>query len=147
MGDYFFGICRMASRLRNCRSNFHLLEFCRKCVVHFSAIEQALKYAFDFQCHIPRNPIKDGNKGIAYITYRDPQEALEAYKALDGKAFLGRLLHILASSALPSSGTAPEETSEPKSVNTRKQRKVTAPIDEDLSWATLYMNVRSFSPY
>ncbi|KAH6890843.1 rRNA primary transcript binding protein [Coprinopsis sp. MPI-PUGE-AT-0042] len=45
--------------------------------------------------HIPTDVSTKEGKGMAYISYASPDDAVVAYKALDKKAFQGRLLHIL----------------------------------------------------
>lgn len=47
------------------------------------------------EVHLPIDPKTGKGKGYAHIMYMIPQNALQAYKDLDGKPFQGRLLHIL----------------------------------------------------
>lgn len=43
------------------------------------------------------------SKGFAYVQFMDAEGALAAKEALDGAIFQGRLLHVLAARAQPSS--------------------------------------------
>jgi multiple RNA-binding domain-containing protein 1 len=45
--------------------------------------------------HIPLSRDSKFPKGLAYITFSTPQEAIAAYERLDGTTFQGRLVHIL----------------------------------------------------
>ncbi|KAI9883118.1 MAG: Dynein light chain [Watsoniomyces obsoletus] len=50
------------------------------------------------EVHIPTAP--DGStKGLAYISYKDPQSAAQALEALDGSVFQGRLMHVIPAAA------------------------------------------------
>ncbi|GJN93893.1 hypothetical protein Rhopal_006952-T1 [Rhodotorula paludigena] len=48
------------------------------------------------QVHLPRDAATGQSKGLAFVTFRRPADAVAARKALDGTTFQGRLLHILA---------------------------------------------------
>lgn len=91
------------------------------------------------QVHLPRDPSKSTPRGIAYITFTQPQHALEARAALDGTIFQGRLLHIL-----PAVGRAPRKADE-ATAGTLKQQRLAARKEnagQAFSWAALYLNVR-----
>jgi len=47
------------------------------------------------QVHIPIDSVSKGSKGLAFVTYARPQDALAAFEALNKKPFQGRLLHIM----------------------------------------------------
>lgn len=93
-----------------------------------------------FQVHIPQDPATSAPRGIAYITFSQPQDALAARAALDGTVFQGRLLHIL-----PAVGRAPRKADEAKA-GTLKQQRFAARKEnagQAFSWAALYLNVSS----
>ena len=48
---------------------------------------------------LPVNQNSKTPKGFALVTFAEPQQALLAYSALDGYAFQGRLLHVVAGEA------------------------------------------------
>ena len=92
--------------------------------------------------------------GTAFILYRDPAHALEAYRTLDKKTFQGRLLHVLPGRARPGQepqvvgpGFAGEGEVLGKVREGRKDVKSKSDIkrqdasSKGVNWATLYMNV------
>lgn len=46
------------------------------------------------------------SKGIAYVQFQVPEDAVRAAQQLDGTIFQGRLLHILAAKRAPGSGAS-----------------------------------------
>lgn len=89
--------------------------------------------------HIPLDKSSQQPKGLAYITFRSPQAAVDAYDALDGRTLQGRLLHIL-----PAVGrlakVRPDLTQSSLKSERLEARKQTG--GKAFSWATLYLNVR-----
>ena len=90
--------------------------------------------------HTPRDPTTNQHKGVAYVTFRRPSDALAAYEALDRKPFQGRLLHILG--AVDRTGRV-EEGEGKKSLKEEKATKKKAAAGKDFNWSMLYMNVGS----
>ncbi|KAI9771137.1 MAG: Multiple RNA-binding domain-containing protein 1 [Geoglossum simile] len=92
------------------------------------------------EVHLAIDPKSGSSKGFAYILYRDPSPAVEAYKSLDGKIFQGRLLHILAAS--PRRENKLDEFAISKlSLKKQKQLKRRAEAATSLfNWNSLYMN-------
>jgi multiple RNA-binding domain-containing protein 1 len=74
-----------------------------------------------------------GPKGLAFITYDQPQDALVAFEALNGKPFQGRLLHIIGAV-------------NPNSLKEQRSEKRRAAAGKEFNWGMLYMNV-SEGPY
>jgi multiple RNA-binding domain-containing protein 1 len=93
---------------------------------------------FSVQIHQPLDPVTKQRKGIAYVTFAQPSNALAAYEALDKKSFQGRLLHILG--AVDRSGKVDVEIK--KSVKDQKTAKRKLAAGKDFNWGILYMNVR-----
>jgi multiple RNA-binding domain-containing protein 1 len=63
------------------------------------------------EVHLPQS--KTGEPlGTAFLLFREPSEALAAYKALDKKSFQGRLLHILPGRAKPGQAKDMSEVTE-----------------------------------
>ncbi|PFH49279.1 hypothetical protein AMATHDRAFT_48832 [Amanita thiersii Skay4041] len=89
---------------------------------------------------MPLDPKTKQSKGLAYVTFTKPDNALAAYENLDRTSFQGRLLHILA--AVDRKGKYEVEDGEGRT-NTLKQdrhskRKATA--GKEFNWSMLYMN-------
>ena len=51
------------------------------------------------QVHLASNSLSNEGKGLAYVQFREPDQAVHAYLSLDGNIFQGRLLHILPAAA------------------------------------------------
>lgn len=95
------------------------------------------------QVHLTVDPHSGLSKGFAYILYHDPHSAVQAYEALDGKIFQGRLLHILPAS--PKRGNKSDEYAISQ-LPLKKQKllkKKTEAATSTFNWNSLYMSVRS----
>ncbi|KAJ9646495.1 Multiple RNA-binding domain-containing protein 1 [Coniosporium tulheliwenetii] len=51
------------------------------------------------EVHVPLDSASGTAKGFAYVHFHKPEDAVEAFKQMDGKIFQGRLLHILPAAA------------------------------------------------
>lgn len=80
--------------------------------------------------------------GTAYISFVTPSHALAAFEGLDGKAFQGRLLHILPGRARPGQKEAGAEGFKVK--QDAKQKEVAGAMGSgrEWEWSWLFMNVR-----
>ncbi|GAA5854883.1 hypothetical protein JCM3766R1_005434, partial [Sporobolomyces carnicolor] len=92
--------------------------------------------------HIPVDKATGQPKGLAYVQFEAPwtESSVEAYRALDGTTFQGRLLHIL-----PAVGRAqrPEQDRRDGGGNALKRERLDARKEtggKAFSWATLYLN-------
>ncbi|KAG2343892.1 RNA-binding domain-containing protein [Suillus weaverae] len=83
------------------------------------------------QVHIPIDSLSKKSKRLAYVTFKQPTSALEAYEALDKTTFQGRLLHIIP--AVDRKGKFEVLQDERSS-----RRKATA--GREFNWSMLYMN-------
>ncbi|PPQ82773.1 hypothetical protein CVT25_009268 [Psilocybe cyanescens] len=92
------------------------------------------------QIHTPRDPTTKQHKGLAYITFAQPADALAAYEALDRKSFQGRLLHILAAVDRKGKPEAAEGEGHKKSLKEEKNSKRKAMAGQEFNWSMLYMN-------
>jgi multiple RNA-binding domain-containing protein 1 len=106
------------------------------------------------EIHLPLTPDSQP-LGTAFIQFRDPSSALQAYKSLDRTIFLGRLLHVLPGRAKPGQeglvagevmkdgvlGKIKEAKGEVKKGVDAKRREESV---RGVNWATMYMNVRWF---
>ncbi|KAF7296138.1 hypothetical protein MKEN_01429100 [Mycena kentingensis (nom. inval.)] len=111
----------------------------------FSCTEQELQELFApfgdiSQVHIPLDATTKQPKGVAYVTFRQPADAVSAYEALDRKSFQGRLIHILAAVDRKPRFEVIEVDGKKKSVKGERaaQRKSTA--GKEFNWSMLYMN-------
>jgi multiple RNA-binding domain-containing protein 1 len=93
--------------------------------------------------------------GTAFIQFKDPEHALKAWKAVDGKTWMGRLVHVLPGRAKHGEEgvVGVEEVAgdgvlkgkvlgkEEKNVKAEVLKKRKEEGSRGLNWATLYMNV------
>ncbi|KAB8068574.1 hypothetical protein BDV29DRAFT_66462 [Aspergillus leporis] len=92
------------------------------------------------EVHVAFDTRVSSSKGFAYVQYVDPEAAVEAYKALDGKHFQGRLLHILPASAKKTYKIDEHELSK---LPLKKQKQIKRKMESSsssFSWNSLYMN-------
>ena len=83
-------------------------------------------------------------KGLAYVTFKQPADALKAYEVLDKTSFQGRLLHILPAvdrKGRPTEGEG--HVSGKKSLKAEKAAQRKAGASREFNWGMLYMNVRT----
>lgn len=93
------------------------------------------------QAHIPLDPASNQPKGMAYITFAQPDPAVAAYRKLDKQSFQGRLLHILP--AVDRRGNFAVEDASEGGKNTVKddiKAKRKANAGKEFNWGMLYMN-------
>jgi multiple RNA-binding domain-containing protein 1 len=81
---------------------------------------------------------------MAYVTFSNPLDAVEAYKNLDKKSFQGRLLHILPAVDRRGKPDGQAVSGKPKTVKEEKDAKRKATAGKDFNWGMLYMNVCTF---
>ena len=95
--------------------------------------------------HLPVDSLSGSSKGFAYVQYVDPEAARQAILNMDGKAFHGRLLHILAASAKKSHALDDYAISK-FPIKKQKQIKRKAEAASSIfSWNSMYMNVRNLA--
>ena len=90
------------------------------------------------------DPATKQRKGLAYITFARPTDALAAYEALDKKSFQGRLLHILPAVDRKAKFEVLEGDEKKKSVKDEKSAKRKVMAGKEFNWSMLYMNVGTF---
>ena len=95
------------------------------------------------QVHIPLDPITKNHKGMAYVTFADPENAVTAFESVDKKSFQGRLLHVLPAIDRKGKITV-EEAGKKKSLKEERDAKKKANAGKDFNWGMLYMNVCNF---
>ncbi|GAA5999653.1 hypothetical protein JCM5350_002548 [Sporobolomyces pararoseus] len=111
----------------------------------FSATQEDLESLFSGfgqieQVHLPVDKSTQESKGLGYVTFSKPEQAVEAYKVLDGRTFQGRLLHIL-----PAVGRAPKPDTRSRGEEGNSLKKERMEMRKQVggksfSWGTLYLN-------
>ncbi|KAA8911360.1 hypothetical protein TRICI_003845 [Trichomonascus ciferrii] len=92
------------------------------------------------EVHVPVDSKTLKAKGFAYILFNSADDAVEAFRDLDGKTFQGRLLHILP--AQPRRENKLDEF-DLKDLPLKKQRELRRKAEaakQQFSWNSLYMN-------
>ncbi|KAH8101233.1 hypothetical protein BXZ70DRAFT_935079 [Cristinia sonorae] len=92
------------------------------------------------QVHIPLDPLAKTPKGVAYVTFADPTNAVAAYEALDKKSFQGRLLHILPAVDRKGRPEVVDADGKKKTLKEEKDAKRKGMAGKEFNWAMLYMN-------
>ncbi len=95
--------------------------------------------------HIPLDPSTKSPKGLAYVTFSDPSNAVSAYLALDKKSFQGRLLHILPAIDRKGNVVVEEGAGKRKTVKEERDAKRKTMAGKEFNWSMLYMNVRTIN--
>jgi multiple RNA-binding domain-containing protein 1 len=83
----------------------------------------------------------NGPKGLAFVTYARPQDALAAFKALNKKPFQGRLLHIMGAVDRNNSMVTTDGGGKPKPLKEQRGEKRRAAAGKEFNWGMLYMNM------
>ncbi|KAF4623126.1 hypothetical protein D9613_002318 [Agrocybe pediades] len=123
-----------------------MLILCGIPIVEIFLIFSLIGYNFEIiaddipQIHTPRDPVTKQHKGLAYVTFARPADALAAYEALDKKSFQGRLLHILAAVDRKGKPEVVEGEGRHKSLKEEKSAKRKAMAGQEFNWSMLYMN-------
>ncbi|KAL8703481.1 MAG: hypothetical protein Q9201_003324 [Fulgogasparrea decipioides] len=89
--------------------------------------------------HLPVS-YPSGNKGFAYIQYSDPESAMKALRDLDGKAFQGRLLHVMPSAARRRSSLDEIAISKLPLKKQQQIKRRAAADSSTFNWNSMYMN-------
>ncbi|KAE8351156.1 hypothetical protein BDV28DRAFT_137689 [Aspergillus coremiiformis] len=92
------------------------------------------------EIHVAFDTRHSSSKGFAYVQYVYPEAAVDAYKALDGKHFQGRLLHILPAAAKKTYKIDEHELSK---LPLKKQKQIKRKLESSsttFNWNSLYMN-------
>lgn len=82
-----------------------------------------------------------GSKGLAFVTYARPEDAIAAFRALDKKPFQGRLLHIIGAVDRNNTAATSDHGNNPKSLKGQQSEKRRATAGKEFNWGALYMNV------
>ncbi|XP_070204200.1 probable RNA-binding protein 19 isoform X2 [Littorina saxatilis] len=85
---------------------------------------------------LPVDPFTKKIKGFAHVTFMMPEHAVKAFAELDGKAFMGRMLHILPGKDREEKYTSAEKSSYKK----QKDEKTKALAKSSHNWNTLFLS-------
>ncbi|KAI9505196.1 Multiple RNA-binding domain-containing protein 1 [Coemansia spiralis] len=108
--------------------------------------EDDLRLAFEkfgplSEVHMPISKDTKRPKGFAYVLYLLPEHAVNAYKAMDHKVFLGRILHVLPGKDKPQARENEDTIGGFKSsVKKERDAKKKALSGSDFNWNSLYMS-------
>ncbi|KAJ2708145.1 Multiple RNA-binding domain-containing protein 1 [Coemansia spiralis] len=112
----------------------------------YMATEDDLRSAFEkfgplTEVHMSISKDTKRPKGFAHILFLMPEHAVKAYKALDNKVFLGRLLHVLPGKEKPQ----PREQADTlggfkSSVKKERDTQRKALAGDSFNWNSLYMS-------
>ena len=111
----------------------------------YSSTEQDFKDLFQpygelEEVHIALDPKTGSSKGFAYIQFKNPKDAIQAYIELDKQIFQGRLLHILPADKRKSHRL---DEFDLKNMPLKKQRELKRKANaskQTFAWNSLYMN-------
>ncbi|KAJ9121485.1 hypothetical protein QFC22_002101 [Naganishia vaughanmartiniae] len=105
------------------------------------------------EVHLPLSSTTKQPIGTAFVQYKNPGDAVSAWKGMDGRTFMGRLVHILPGRPKFGQQQLAQVEEGQAVINGRvigkdTERNVKADIDKKrkdasgkgLNWATLYMN-------
>lgn len=92
------------------------------------------------QAHISKDTRSGVSKGLAYIQFSKPEDALAAQEALDGKSFQGRLLHIMLAKGKKTQGLDEYEISKLPLKKQKEIRRKAEASTATFKWNSLYMN-------
>ncbi|KAJ2765545.1 Multiple RNA-binding domain-containing protein 1, partial [Coemansia nantahalensis] len=91
--------------------------------------------------HMPISKDTKRPKGFAYILFLMPEHAVKAYRALDNKVFLGRLLHVLPGKEKPQPREQADAHDGFKSgVKKERDAQKKALAGDSFNWNSLYMS-------
>ncbi|KAF5006639.1 hypothetical protein FDECE_6995, partial [Fusarium decemcellulare] len=110
----------------------------------YSATEEDLREGFERfgtleEVHLPVNS-SGTSKGFALILFTEPSRAVEAFQAMDGATFQGRILHIIPASAKRDTGLDEFAISKLPLKKQNMIRKKQEAAASTFNWNALYMS-------
>jgi multiple RNA-binding domain-containing protein 1 len=91
---------------------------------------------------VPLKKVDGKGKGFAFVQFKNPEEAVEAFKENDSTIFQGRLLHIISAKAKKDTKIDEFELAK---LPLKKQKEIRRKQDAakaTFNWNSLYLNVR-----
>ncbi|KAF2139999.1 uncharacterized protein K452DRAFT_327905 [Aplosporella prunicola CBS 121167] len=92
------------------------------------------------EVHVPLDSKSGKGKGFAYVLFQDPEDAVSAFEALDGRIFQGRLLHILPGAAKRENKLDEFTISKLPLKQQRQIQRKSEAATSTFNWNSLYMN-------
>nr|CAH0113144.1 unnamed protein product [Daphnia galeata] len=93
------------------------------------------------ETHLPIDKHSRKIKGFAFVTYVIPEHAVRAYTALDGTAFQGRMLHLIAGK--PKAADDDDEDGEGTSYKKKKLKDLKNKAASAHNWNTLFLGTNA----
>lgn len=93
------------------------------------------------ETHLPIDKYSRKIKGFAFVTYVIPENAVRAYTALDGTAFQGRMLHLMAGKPKPSEED--DDDAEGTSYKKKKLKELKSKAASAHNWNTLFLGTNA----
>jgi multiple RNA-binding domain-containing protein 1 len=90
--------------------------------------------------HVPVDGKSGKSKGFAYILFQEPEQAVEAYRQLDGKALRGRLLHIIPGAAKRENKLDEFAIAKLPLKKQKELKRKAAASTSTFNWNSMYMN-------
>ncbi|KAH7086360.1 hypothetical protein FB567DRAFT_444807 [Paraphoma chrysanthemicola] len=113
--------------------------------LHFGVTEDEIRQHFSNfgrleEVHVPLKKSDGKGKGYAFVQFKEPEQAVEAYDNTDGTIFQGRLLHIISAKVRKDVTLNEYEISK---LPLKKQKEIRRKQDATRStfnWNSLYLN-------
>lgn len=111
----------------------------------YSSTEQDFQKLFSpfgelTEVHVALDTRTGQSKGFAYVQYKDPKDAVQAYIELDKQIFQGRLLHILPGDAKKSHRLDEFDLKNMPLKKQRELKKKAQASKQTFAWNSLFMN-------
>ncbi|CAO2658147.1 Nn.00g074070.m01.CDS01 [Neocucurbitaria sp. VM-36] len=113
--------------------------------LHFEVTEDELREQFSKhgaleEVHVPLKKIDGKGKGFAFVQFKNPDEAVEAYLDNDNTIFQGRLLHIISAKAKKDTKLDDFEISKLPLKKQKEIRRKQDAVKATFNWNSLYLN-------
>lgn len=96
------------------------------------------------QAHLVLDNKTNESKGFAFVLFKNPADAVVAYKAMDKRIFQGRLIHIIPGAA-KRENKLDEFAIAKLPLKKQLEFKKKATAGQSFNWNSMYMNVRFMS--
>ncbi|KAJ4356871.1 Multiple RNA-binding domain-containing protein 1 [Ascochyta clinopodiicola] len=113
--------------------------------LHFEVAEEDIrnqfaKYGSLAEVHVPLKKIDGKGKGFAFVQFKDPENAVEAFNENDSTIFQGRLLHIISAKAKKDTKLDEFEISKLPLKKQKEIRRKQDAVKATFNWNSLYLN-------
>ncbi|KZM28321.1 Multiple RNA-binding domain-containing protein 1 [Ascochyta rabiei] len=113
--------------------------------LHFEVAEEDIrkqfaKYGSLAEVHVPLKKIDGKGKGFAFVQFKDPENAVEAFNENDRTIFQGRLLHVISAKAKKDTKLDEFEISKLPLKKQKEIRRKQDAVKATFNWNSLYLN-------